>query len=110
MIVANGCVTHVFWSPGCIVIISHLNAHVHAGLQWLDRVVVPGLRMNHKNTKWEIEVHGNSGDDAPTENGEEEEQESPGPAVYIIHKKESDGKGTTFSPEPPSIPLKFFSY
>ncbi|KAL3936062.1 MAG: hypothetical protein SGBAC_008543 [Bacillariaceae sp.] len=93
---------------GCFVIVSHVNAHVPAGLQWLDNIVLPGLRMNCKHTKWEIEVHGNSGEDVRVENGETEEQESPGPAVYLIHKIESKKEAT--ESDPPTIPLRFFSY
>lgn len=62
--------------------------------------------MNSKQTKWEIEVHGNSGDDIPVKNDKDEE--SPGPAVYIIHKMNSDEDVT--ASDPPTIPLKFFSY
>ena len=38
------------------MIVSHLNAHVQSGLQWLDDVVVPGLRSSGKQNKYEIEV------------------------------------------------------
>ncbi|CAJ1970048.1 unnamed protein product [Cylindrotheca closterium] len=90
---------------GFFVIVSHLNAHVQSGLQWLDRIVVPGLRMNCKHTQWEIEVHGNS---CVVEFGESEEEESPGPAVYIIHKMELNEEATNSNSL--TIPLKFFSY
>ena len=103
---------------------SHLNAHVHSGLQWLDKIVVPGLRKECGKNKWEIEVHGNAPDhDPPTENTEaeaeeEEEEVSPGPAVYIIHKGEnvptssssSSSKTTTSESEFPGVRLRFFSY
>lgn len=64
--------------------------------------------MNCKHTKWEIEVHGNSGEDVPLGDRETEEQESPGPAVYLIHKMES--KKEAAASDPPTIPLRFFSY
>lgn len=64
--------------------------------------------MNCNHAQWEIEVHGNSGGDVAVKNGEAEEEESPGPAVYIIHKIESNEAVTLSNPS--TIPLKFFSY
>jgi SAM-dependent methyltransferase len=103
---------------GCLLIVSHLNAHVDSGLQWLDQIVVPGLRMSGGLYKWEIEVHGNSVDIPPAldENEKEEElPESPGPAVYIINKGEAAPKANEMEEKEteddlPTIPLRFFSY
>jgi hypothetical protein len=89
---------------GCIMIISHLNAHTPPGLEWLEEVVMEGLkkysvRPTSDVTAWEIEVHGN----ADMVSGEEDEEEdkdetkgaaksnsypvgTTGPAVYVIHK------------------------
>ena len=96
---------------GSLVIVSHLNAHVHSGLQWLDRIVVPGLRKECGENKWEIEVHGNAPEDPPPE--DEKEEASPGPAVYIIHKGEkvmaNEGSSETES-QFPGVRLRFFSY
>ena len=101
---------------------SHLNAHVNSGLQWLDNIVVPGLRKGCGKTKWEIEVHGNAPDQSlPTEDteAEEEEEVSPGPAVYVIQKGEnvptsslSSSKTTTSESDSvfPGVRLRFFSY
>lgn len=100
---------------GYIIIISHLNARVESGLQWLNDVIVPGIRAAG-NFQWLIEVHGSdveipSDDDDDTD--EEKSIESPGPAVYFIEKvgivsptKNSDGSEQS----PPTIPLKFVSY
>jgi hypothetical protein len=87
-----------------MLIVSHLNAHVPSGRQWLNDVVVPGLQMAIQSSMdssrsptcaWEIEVHGNSGEESLEAGGvnsedatedDEQEEENAGPAVYIIHK------------------------
>ena len=101
---------------GYIIIISHLNARVDSGLQWLNDVIVPGLRAAG-NYEWLVEVHG-SDVDIPSDDEDDTEDnnkciESPGPAVYFIEKvgittptNNSDGSEQS----PPTIPLKFFSY
>jgi hypothetical protein len=102
---------------GYIIIISHLNAYVESGLEWLNSVVVPGLRASGK-FEWLIEVHGSdieipSDVDGDEDADEKKPIESPGPAVYFIEKvglldkaKASDSGDQ----ELPTIPLKFFSY
>ena len=117
---------------GYFVLISHLNAHAENGRQWLDELVIPGLRAGHSKASWEIEVHGeeDSGllkgadddddddDDegekggGNDENGNKEESDgntstdSPGPAVYIIRKLPPKPEGN----EDSTIPLRLFSY
>lgn len=150
----------VVYLKGYIVLVSHLNAHTPNGIEWLNTVIVTGLRNGGgKGSKWEIEVHGSdvtetydeaeteSGDDAELENGdtctsgdmgdgvegtepapksvgdEEGDAESPsptegpGPAVYIIHNvsktdctSRKDDKDEVEDDDPPTVPLKFFSY
>jgi hypothetical protein len=97
------------------LIVSHLNAHIQSGLEWLDSIVVAGLRKGGKNNSWEIEVHGNAADTPPLEDGNEEEQNSPGPAVYVICKGDTMPNQTKSSKplsgkDLPTIPLRFFSY
>ncbi len=116
------CLTH---NIGYLVIISHLNAHVQSGLEWLDDIVVPGLRKGARHCEWDIEVHGNEAD-VPSEPEDDTDgistPESPGPAVYVIHKgshhvlkvadppqRNNDSKEEDDMPLP-TIPLKFFSY
>lgn len=99
---------------GCIVIVSHLNAHVQAGLEWLNDVIVPGLRKGAGQFEWQVEVHGSEAT-TPTENEEDtgdDEPESPGPAVYIIRKGPliDDAGGMEHKNEQPPIPLRFFTY
>ena len=84
-------------------------------MQWLDDVVVPGLRKGGKRFDWNVEVHGNSAD-IPSENEDDDGDsppESPGPAVYIIQKvaRRNDGvAGKVDDEKPRTIPLRFFSY
>ncbi|KAG7360276.1 methyltransferase domain containing protein [Nitzschia inconspicua] len=104
---------------GCIVIISHLNANCQPGLEWLDDIVVPGLRMGAPKFEWSVEVHGSEADVLPSDDEQDDEDntdelpESPGPAVYIIRK---GGMWTTKesvdvdNEELPTVPLRFFSY
>ena len=92
---------------GYFLLVSHLNAHTSSGLEWLDNVVVNGLRTGGGNARWEIEVHGNDGD--------QESLSSPGPAVYIIRKMspidvKSDEQEDDDDSTPATIPLRFFSY
>ena len=104
---------------GCLVLVSHLNAHTPHGLRWLEQVVFAGLQQQQVNvmtttttmtTSWEIEVHGNDDDDEKEENPSDEPGSSP--TVYIIHKKVIDPKASS-SPRNNStstIPVKFFTY
>lgn len=99
---------------GYFVIISHLNAHVESGMEWLNNVIVPGLRAAGKY-EWLIEVHGSDieipSDDDDEGEGNEKEIESPGPAVYFIEKVGVLAeKETGASDEQPTIPLKFYNY
>ena len=95
---------------GYIIIISHLNARVDSGIQWLNDVIVPGLREGGKNCDWQVEVHGNEVS-IPSDD-EEDSSESPGPCVYMIEKipLSKDKKIETIQSEPPTIPLKFVTY
>jgi hypothetical protein len=106
-------------TSGCVVLISHLNAHTPSGLSWLEEVVFAGLRKSpSRNIAWEVEVHGNA-DVTPAEDEEDPSVSripsgTPGPAVYIIHKKTTppsepntdDGAAARKSP----INVQFFSY
>ena len=101
---------------GYIVIISHLNAQVESGLEWLNNVILPGLRATG-NFEWVIEVHGSeveipSDIEDDLEKGQDIQIESPGPAVYFIKKvglstpeETSDGSKSL-----PTIPLQFYTY
>lgn len=56
------------------MLVSHINANTEKGIDWLNSIVVKGLRNGGGNfSEWEIEVHGNDGDE-----GEEEEFEDGG--------------------------------
>ena len=87
---------------GCFFLVSHINAHTSKGQEWLEQVVLVGLRKGGADAGWAIEVHGN--DNAT----EEDVEESPGPAVYMIFKRKledsSDNNGE------PRVPLQFFNY
>jgi SAM-dependent methyltransferase len=97
---------------GFIVVVSHLNAHVQNGKEWLNQVVLAGLRAKSKNFRWEIEVHGNDGLDAlleAEEDGEALMDDNPGPCVYIIYKTgrcQEDPQDA----DPPSVPVRFYTY
>ena len=125
----NDCVAvvaeaaRVLTPGGCLVLVSHLNAHTPHGLRWLEQVVFAGLQQQQQQvnemttttmtTSWEIEVHGNDDDNDDDEN-EENSSDEPGssPTVYIIHKKVIDPKASS-SPRNNStstIPVKFFTY
>ncbi|OEU20709.1 hypothetical protein FRACYDRAFT_234341 [Fragilariopsis cylindrus CCMP1102] len=94
---------------GYIIIISHLNARVDSGIQWLNDVVVPGLREGGKNCDFQVEVHGN--EVSTPSDDEEESPESPGPCVYMIEKIPlSKEEKKTIQSEPSTIPLKFVTY
>ena len=115
---------------GFIMVISHMNAHCDAGIDWCDRVLVAGLRASQADASWEIEVHGSDGSDAIQNEGGEKDDEkdgdkegnkddppsgSPGPAVYIIHKcpPQQEAEKTEDADEEAvidTIPLKFFTY
>ena len=78
---------------GCIIIVSHLNAHTPNGLGWLEEVVMEGLkkysvRPTSDVVSWDIEVHGNAEVvDEEDENATKSSNSFPGgPAVYVIHK------------------------
>ena len=89
------------------MMISHINAHTENGMEWLNDIVVPGLRQGGGRRQWSVEVHGA---DIP-EDDEEGESESPGPAVYIIHKGDlENGPPTSDDPDHPAISLRFLSY
>lgn len=89
---------------------SHINAHTTKGEEWLEQVVLTGLRKGGGDSGWAIEVHGN--DPAVEENDNEEDPpEAPGPAVYLIFKAKLEKDETNNNnSDPPTIPLKFFNY
>jgi hypothetical protein len=97
--------------------VSHCNAHVKSGLQWLDDVVVPGLRKGADQCEWQVEVHGSEAD-LPSDTEEADGSmtpESPGPAVYVIHKgprhtADDPPPKDSEEEEPSTIPLRFFTY
>lgn len=123
---------------GFIMVISHMNAHCEAGIDWCNRVLVAGLRASQAVASWEIEVHGNDGgsdatqdvddekdyekDDDEEGNNDDPPSGSPGPAVYIIHKRipkqeaektndaDSGSKDENEEAVIDTIPLKFFTY
>ena len=100
---------------GIIVVISHVNAHTDTGLQWLNDIIVPGLRKGAGKFPWFVEVHGNEPDsllsDDDNSNDDDSDEESPGPCVYIIKKGTTEFHDDKFDPEnPPTIPLMFFNY
>lgn len=99
----------VVTTGGCIVLISHLNAHTANGVGWLEDVVFAGVRKNGGDDAWAIEVHGN----AEVVDDDEDPRVPPGssgPAVYIIHKKKKELKEEGSAQDEPTIPVKFFSY
>lgn len=160
---------------GYILLVSHLNAHTTNGIDWLNAVVVPGLRGGGISSTWEIEIHGSDGTFSNDhDDGEESEDEQiysedanesgkvkgskvesqefaskrndgdkecdssantgeaqvsekngaqstsagppsggPGPAVYVIHnlsKPKPTQSELSEDDDPPTVPLKFFSY
>jgi hypothetical protein len=97
---------------GCMMIVSHLNAHTENGMEWLDNVVVPGLAKISTKCKWIIEVHGNEEEVTSGKEDEEEtaSEEGPGPAVYIFHKKKIVDASSTSNDPPNAVSVKFFSY
>jgi hypothetical protein len=106
------CLLYTF-VVGCFVIVSHLNAHAPKGLEWLDDIVIPGLRKGGGDRKWQIEVHGNEAD-VPSDREESDDnsmEASHGPALYMIHKgpcpSTAADKGRT---DPLPIDLCFYSY
>lgn len=99
------CNIHTYLFAGCFVLVSHINAQTEKGEEWLNTVVVAGLRKAGTEASWSMEVHGNAA------TVDDENQESAGPAVYLIFK----GEPTTTteeakSGEPATIPLQFFCY
>jgi ubiquinone/menaquinone biosynthesis C-methylase UbiE len=99
---------------GCMVVISHLNAHVQTGLQWLSDVIMPGLQTGAGGFEWSIEVHGNEADiPSEHEDGDDDSYpESPGPAVYIIWKCDPflEDLNARYAKDPPTIRMKYFTY
>lgn len=95
---------------GAIMIISHVNAHTENGINWLNEIVVPGLRVGAGKCQWSVEVHG--GDVPDIDCDDDEASANAGPAVYIIHKGEVvDSDNPTIDDDsPPTVPLRFFSY
>lgn len=116
---------------GFIMVVSHMNAHCDAGIDWCDKVLLAGLRASRADASWEIEVHGSDGSEAVQnvydekdgnrDNNEEGNNDgnpsgSPGPAVYIIHKLPPKpkplkaNKAASVEAVIDTIPLKFFTY
>jgi hypothetical protein len=102
-------------TPGIIMVISHVNAQTEDGMQWLNSIIVPGLRVGSVSSKWRIEVHGgeiSDSSDGENEEGDDALSEHPGPAVYIIQKSENvEGlSSSTDVTDLPSVSLQFYSY
>lgn len=95
-------------ASGCIVLISHLNAHTANGESWLEDIVISGLNQQQRSdTTWEIEVHGNAEiDDA----NKRIPPGSSGPAVYVIHKKPKLKGVDDDANQSQKVSIKFFSY
>jgi len=93
-------------------LVSHINAHTVKGEEWLNNVVLTGLRNGGDNATWYIEVHGNEQgqEDDDDDNDSSEHPEASGPAVYLIFKGPPPPMTEEESNEPPSVPLKFFCY
>lgn len=101
---------------GYIILVSHLNAHTEGGIDWLNTVVVAGLRAGGgKHSRWEIEVHGSDVNDSrecneDETNHEDDGQESESGEVvqgeedHESNGEESDGdeESTPPSSDPPS--------
>ena len=96
---------------GVIMIVSHVNAHTENGINWLNEIVVPGLRAGAGKCHWSVEVHGGDVPDIDGEDDDEEESVDAGPAVYIIHKGDVESDDPTKDDTLlPTVPLRFFSY
>eukprot|EP00934_Nitzschia_sp_Nitz4_P001903 Nitzschia sp. Nitz4//scaffold170_size48074//30367//31646//NITZ4_007108-RA/size48074-augustus-gene-0.34-mRNA-1//-1//CDS//3329538649//1903//frame0 len=95
---------------GAIVIISHLNAQNSDGLEWLDTLVVPGLRKGAGEYNWMVEVHGNDAASASAANNSDDAAPDLGPAVYVIHKLPASEEEKSKDDYLPTIPIRFFSY
>lgn len=88
------------------MVISHINAHTENGVDWLNSIVVPGLRTSSGWNKWSVEVHGSE-----FLHAEEEGSDGPGPAVYIVHKGEIlEQTSTSDKIDFPTVSLRFFTY
>lgn len=100
-------IARVLAPGGCLFLVSHVNAHTAKGEEWLEEVVLTGLRRGAKNVGWTIEVHGSepSCDDTGEEEGP---PEATGPAVYLIFKREHEESEE--QSDKPTIPLRFFIY
>jgi SAM-dependent methyltransferase len=92
---------------GIMVLVSHLNANTPNGVRWIENVVVAGLSKDGESkAAWEIEVHGSDGNESWDGSDESVDSLSPGPAVYILHKRERDDD----APATQALELKFFVY
>lgn len=89
------------------MVISHINAQTENGIDWLNSIVVPGLRQGSGWNKWSIEVHGNEAGETELD----DDSAGPGPAVYIMHKGELVEKPEkSDDADLPTVSLRFFSY
>jgi SAM-dependent methyltransferase len=93
---------------GILVLVSHLNANTPNGVRWVENVVLAGLSDKDGESKaaWEIEVHGGDGNESCDGSDESVDSLSPGPAVYILHKRERADD----APATQALELKFFVY
>ena len=104
---------------GYLVIVSHLNAHVQDGIEWLEQVVIAGLRLSEgsgdgtraaaggdgtmmtagndgtgkRTPLWEIEVHGNDGTEGREDGGDSSDSDGKAGSA--------DGGGSTVPPRSP---------
>lgn len=93
---------------GCLIIVSHINAHTPSGLMWLDKVISSGLKKaSELHSLWKIEVHGNSAIVDDDSDGRVPKG-SAGPAVYVCWKSRQD---ETHKPaSEPRLLLKMLDY
>ena len=84
------------------MLISHLNANTTSGVEWVDEVVVTGLKEGGGNANWIVECHSadvsNSiGEEEYEEENEEDENEQvvndEDTNDAIVEREEDDGPG-----------------
>jgi hypothetical protein len=125
---------------GAILIVSHLNAREEKGMEWVNDVMMAGLRQewverkkrrecqqenenndNNVEILWSIEVHG--GETNEEDNTSEEHEPDYGPAVYILKKRgversifndimqiKKQKNGNEDEDEMPPVKLEFLTY
>lgn len=130
--------SRVLAQDGYLVIVSHLNANNEVGMSWIDEVVVVGLKAGDAVSNWRIEVHSGENDDDDESEGQatatsisiqdeqiegtlakddQAEENTSGPAVYIIRKlnkdidaTENEDKQSIENQQDSKVEVKFFGY